>query len=110
RSGKKKDGAPAKVRFQTLPTGHRTEKFEALSKITLGGKAWVECASEWRAAFLPALTGAWATFPALEELFIYNGSGVMPGRVWIIAPDPDSLLRRWQGLVRAPAEEKETLF
>ena len=39
----------------------------------------------------PASTGAWATFPTLEDLFVYNGSGVMPGRTWIIAPDAESL-------------------
>ena len=32
-------------------------------------------------------TGAWATFPALKDLFVYDGSGVMPGRTWVIAPD-----------------------
>jgi len=101
---------PAKVRFQSLPAGHRTEKFAALDKLTISGKAWVDCPTDWRAPFLPASTGAWATFPALEDFFIYNGSGVMPGRTWIIAPDADSLQRRWQTLIAAPAAEKETLF
>jgi hypothetical protein len=110
RSVKTKNDVPAKVLFQSLPEGHRTEKFAALDRLSLGGQGWVECHSEWRAPFLPALTGAWATFPALEDLFIYDGSGVMPGRVWIIAPDSESLLRRWQRLISAPAEEKETLF
>ena len=68
------------------------------------------CATDWRAPFLPASTGAWATYPALEDLFAYNGSGVMPGRTWVIAPDADSLLRRWQTLIKAKAERKEALF
>ena len=34
----------------------------------------------------------------------------MPGRTWIIAPDAESLQRRWQKLIQAPADEKETLF
>jgi hypothetical protein len=110
RSAKSQSDVPANVRFQALPEGHRTDKFDALGKLTLGGKSWEECSTEWRAPFLPALTGAWATFPALEDLFAYNGSGTMPGRTWIIAPDADSLLRRWQRLITAPAEEKETLF
>lgn len=101
---------PAKVRFQSLPAGHRTEKFAALGKLTIGGKAWVDCPTDWRAPFLPASTGAWATFPALEDFFIYNGSGVQPGRTWVIAPDTESLHRRWQKLIASPAAEKETFF
>jgi hypothetical protein len=34
----------------------------------------------------------------------------MPGRTWIIAPDIDSLERRWQKLVNAAADQKEDLF
>ena len=76
----------------------------------LDGPDWVDCPTDWRAPFLPALTGAWATYPALENLFAYNGSGVMPGRTWIIAPDADTLLRRWQKLIKAKPEQKEALF
>ena len=45
----------------------------------------------WRGPFLPAATGAWATYPKLADFFYDNGSGVMPGRTWVIAPDADSL-------------------
>ena len=102
--------AHAKVRFHALPAGHRTEKFTALGSLRLQAKAWTDCPTDWRAPFLPASTGAWATYPKLEDLFTYNGSGVMPGRTWIIAPDSESLERRWQRLINAPASEKEVLF
>ena len=75
---------PAKVLFLALPEGRREEKFEALGKFTLKGKAWTECPSDWRADFRPASMGAWATYPILDNFFIYNESGVMPGRTWII--------------------------
>jgi len=101
---------PATVRYHSLPEGHRNEKFAALGQLTLNGNNWVDCPTDWRAPFLPAATGAWATYPALEALFAYNGSGVMPGRTWIIAPDADSLLRRWQKLIKAKPEQKEALF
>ncbi|MBZ5507894.1 MAG: N-6 DNA methylase [Acidobacteriia bacterium] len=101
---------PAGVLFRSLPGGHRVEKFKALAEITLGGKEWIECPSDWRAPFLPASRGAWAAYPNLEELFVYNGSGVMPGRTWIIAPDVNSLERRWKKLVQAAPEDKEVLF
>jgi hypothetical protein len=101
---------PAPVRFQTLPLGHRAEKFKALGAIRLNTPTWINCPSDWRAPFLPASTGAWATYPALDDLFVYNGSGVMPGRTWIIAPDAESLAARWGNLMSAPMEQKEKLF
>ena len=97
-------------RYHSLPKGRREEKFAALDKLALDGDAWTDCPTDWRAPFLPAFTGAWATYPALEDLFAYNGSGVMPGRTWVIAPDAESLLRRWQALIKAKAERKEALF
>lgn len=110
RSGGKAAEAPARVLFHALPAGHRTQKFEALGKLRLTGSSWTECPSDWRAPFLPASTGAWAAFPKIEDLFLYNGSGTMPGRTWIIAPDAESLESRWQVLVNAPEDEKEKLF
>ncbi len=92
---------PARVLFQSLPTGHREEKFKALNSLTLKENSWAECPSGWHAPFLPASTGAWSAFPGLDDFFIYNGSGVMPGRTWIIAPDKDSLEKRWNKLIDA---------
>ena len=110
RSAKSDSTVPAKVRFQALPTGHRTEKFKALGALRLKASEWIDCPTDWRAPFLPASTGAWATFPKLEDLFIYNGSGSMPGRTWIIAPDVESLERRWQKLIVAPKNNMDSLF
>jgi hypothetical protein len=101
---------PARVLFQALPSVHRLEKFEALAALRINGQGWVECPSDWRAPFLPSSVRAWATYPKLEDLFIYNGSGVMPGRTWVIAPDIESLQKRWQKLLDAPSDKKEDLF
>jgi len=101
---------PAEVRFRSLAAGHRHNKFEELGRLTLQTPGWTDCPSDWRAPFLPESKGAWATYPTLEDLFIYNGSGVMPGRTWIIAPDAESLRRRWDKLVAAPSNQKEALF
>jgi hypothetical protein len=101
---------PAVVRFRALPTGHRRAKFTALESLTLDADGWVECSSGWRSSFLPKSAGAWSTYPTLDDLFIYNGSGVMLGRTWVIAPDAESLLRRWQKLIDAPDDKKEVLF
>ena len=110
RSATSDPSVPANVRFRALPHGLRTEKFKALSELRLDVTGWVDCPADWRAPFLPASTGAWATYPKLEELFVYNGSGVMPGRTWVIAPDAESLEQRWKKLIAAPKDQMETLF
>ena len=102
--------APAIVRFRSLPAGQRQGKFTALAALTLASDGWVTCPSDWRAAFLPVSTGDWSTYPALEDLFLYNGSGVMPGRTWVIAPDAESLDQRWQALINATGDQQESLF
>ncbi|MGB0564573.1 MAG: type ISP restriction/modification enzyme, partial [Spirulinaceae cyanobacterium] len=100
----------ATVKFRALPEGLRTVKFSALAQINLTDADWLDCPTESRAPFLPGAAGAWATYPALANLFNYNGSGVMPGRTWIIAPDRESLEQRWQVLINAPVDKKEELF
>ncbi|MGH7114021.1 MAG: type ISP restriction/modification enzyme, partial [Stellaceae bacterium] len=102
---------PARVRFRSLPVGTRDDKFEAISDITLDSDGWTDCSVGWRAPFLPAATGEWGAFTALDDFFVYNGSGVMPGRTWVIAPDRESLARRWDALNQERnSERKELLF
>jgi hypothetical protein len=110
RSPKADPEAPAAVRFRSLPVGHRQSKFEALGGLTLDTDGWADCPTNWRAPFLPESAGAWSTYPALDDLFVYNGSGVMPGRTWIIAPDAESLRQRWRTLTDAPDDQKDVLF
>jgi hypothetical protein len=107
----KDSNEPARVYFRSLREGRREEKFKELNSCALADADWIDCPTEWRAPFLPAATGLWADAPALEDFFIYNGSGVMPGRTWIIAPDAESLRLRWNRLVREKDEaKKEVLF
>lgn len=102
---------PAHVHFRTLPKGPREQKFAALAAIGLKDGEWTDCANGWRDPFLPKPEGAWAEFPDLDQLFSKSFLGVMPGRTWVIAPDVDSLLRRWSALTRERnADRKELLF
>ncbi|HEY1561571.1 MAG TPA: type ISP restriction/modification enzyme [Caulobacteraceae bacterium] len=102
---------PARVRFRSLPEGLREIKFVDLASLGLDDGGWVEAPSDWREPFLPAAAADWARFPALEDLFGYNGSGVMPGRTWVIAPDADSLRERWRILIFEPdSSEKAKMF
>ena len=111
RTGKPDATKPAHVRFRSLPTGGREGKFAALAALTLDDAGWVDCRPDWRAPFLPAAIGGWATYPKLDDLFLYSGSGVMPGRIWVIAPDRQSLQERWNALTRElDTARKELLF
>jgi hypothetical protein len=101
---------PARVRFRALPEGRRDEKFVALDKLSLDDEDWVNCPVGWRDPFLPAATGLWASLPSLSELFIYDGSGVMPGRTWVIAPDEKSLRQRWSRLIEEKNDDKKELL
>jgi len=102
--------APAAVRWRALPAGHRQAKFDALQALRLDSPGWLDCPSDERAPFLPSSERAWTEHVALDDLFSYGGSGVQPMRVWVIAPDAASLTDRWQSLIRAPADQKQTLF
>jgi hypothetical protein len=110
RSSSTRPEGPAKVFYYALPAGHRQEKFAALGRLTIEGGDWSECGAEYRAPFLPRSEGAWATYPTLDSLFVYQGTGVMIGRTWVNAPDVESLQRRWRTLVQARSEQKEDLF
>lgn len=110
RWGKGPKDEPAAVHWRALPAGNRQAKFDALGTLALDAPGWVDCPNEGRAPFLPESSNAWADHPGLEDFFIYNGSGVQPKRVWVIAPDVTSLTQRWQRLIDAPLEKKEALF
>jgi len=107
-----KDGKnPAELMYRSLAPGRREDKFTELSKITLSVPGWDKGFDGWRDPFLAKSAGACAAFAALEDLFIYNGSGVMPGRTWVIAPDQGSLADRWGRLTKeSDPARKELLF
>lgn len=111
RRAPEKGDALATVRYRALPEGPRKAKFTDLNAIGLDDKEWIEAPKEPRAPFLPAGDAAWIGYPALEDLFAYNGSGVMAGRTWVIAPDATTLTSRWERLRDEPdGEEKAKLF
>ncbi|MBV9246524.1 MAG: N-6 DNA methylase, partial [Methylobacteriaceae bacterium] len=99
---------PATVRFRTLSEGSRELKFQELAGLMIDDQAWIEAPREWRAPFLPAGAAEWVGYPALEDLFEYNGSGVMTGRTWVIAPDAESLRQRWLELRDEPEAAKQS--
>jgi hypothetical protein len=102
---------PARVRFRALAKSHRKAKFDELGKISLGSTGWTDCPPAWREPFLPEFSGGWADFVPLDAIIGDSGSGVMPGRTWIISPDASSLQRRWQALIgESDAARRAILF
>lgn len=100
----------ARVRYRALAKGRREEKFAELKTIALSGKGWSDCPSEARAPFLPELREGWGAFAPLDSVIGDCGSGVMPGRTWIIAPDEVSLKQRWKRLIDEPKAEKRAML
>lgn len=102
---------PARVQFTALPKGRREEKFRALNNLSLLGSGWADAPSGWREPFLPEETGLWAAFPSLADFFLWSSPGVKTHRTWVIAPDRETLARRWDALIgEKRAEAKRTLF
>ena len=111
RSAAKNRDTPARLRYRSLPKGKREQKFEALAKLALDDAAWQDGASGWRDPFLPEQSGAWATFPSLAEFFVWSSPGVKTHRTWVIAPDNQTLEKRWDVLRNEKdLEKKENLF
>lgn len=97
---------PAKVRYRVLKPAHRDEKFKELADVRLGSAGWSNCPSADRAPFLPEFSGGWGDLVPLGGVIDDCGSGVMPGRTWIIAPDSVSLERRWDQLINEKDKDK----
>ncbi len=100
RTGARRD-APARVRYARLE-GTREEKLRALDGIDgFDAVEWTECPEEWGAPFRPAGRGAYFGWPLLADLMPWGHSGVQFKRTWPIAPDEDTLERRWRALLRS---------
>ncbi|MFF3614647.1 type ISP restriction/modification enzyme [Streptomyces sp. NPDC002580] len=100
---------PAVVRHVAL-AGHRNQKTEQLTSLTIGDSRWRTCASGETDPFLPPGSDLWESSPRLSDLMPWSSRGVTPGRRWVYAPDRATLLRRWRLFVAADEEEKLEMF
>ena len=100
RTGARRD-APARVRYARIE-GRREEKLRVLDAIDgFDAVEWTECPEEWGAPFRPAGRGAYFGWPLLADLMPWGHSGMQFKRTWPIAPDGDTLKRRWRALLRS---------
>ena len=99
RSGAGEEDEPAMVRHARIE-GSREEKLSALDAVEgFGDVGWRECPEGWQAPFRPVGEGAYFGWPRLTELMPWQHSGVQWKRTWPIAPDPETLGRRWRALL-----------
>jgi hypothetical protein len=93
--------APAKVHYVRL-AGDRAPKLERLDAIgDFGDLPWESCPTDWHAPFRPAGIGPYFTWPRFIDLMPWQHSGMQVKRTWPIAPDEETLKRRWRRLLRA---------
>ena len=82
--------------------GTRAEKLATLHAIDSFAKVeWQECPQDWQAPFRPAGQGAYFAWPLLTDLMPWQHTGVQLSRTWPIAAHPETLERRWHGLLNA---------
>ena len=106
---------PAAVWYGRI-SGTREEKLEALDKISdFGSVDWQPCPTGWQDAFRPSAAGtriveartlstvpeSYVRWPCLTDLMPWQHSGTQAKRTWPIAPDTDTLERRWSALLHA---------
>ena len=106
---------PATVWYGRI-SGTREEKLEALDRIRdFVSVDWQPCPNGWQDAFRPSAAGTgiggardgpagpkiYPSWPSLTDLMPWQHSGTQAKRTWPIAPDTDTLERRWSALLHA---------
>lgn len=101
RYGKPDRDVPAKV-WYTQIEGSREQKLRALDSVTEFARLhWQVCPGGWLAPFRPAGAGKYFDWPLLTDLLPWQHSGVQLKRTWPIAPDRETLEKRWRALLSA---------
>ena len=106
RTKEAKPDTPAVVHYARID-GTRDEKLAALDDIScISAVAWQDCPADWQAPFRPVGQGVYFSWPLLTDLMPWQHSGVQLKRTWPIAPDAETLERRWRGLLNAGDRSK----
>lgn len=106
RSKKSKKDEPAKVHYARID-GSRDCKLAVLDSISdFASVKWQDCPNAWHGSFMPLGDGGYFNWPIIEDLFPWHHSGSQLFRTWPIAPDEETLLRRWQSLLNTDDRAK----
>lgn len=109
RRGEPRLDTPAKIHY-VAAGGSAAEKIAALQGLHVTGPDWRDCAVGWAEPFRPPSDSTWSAMPRITDLMPMKVPGVKPNRTWVYAPERETLRRRWEQLLRAPAEEKPALL
>ncbi len=112
RRGKGDRSTPAPVRYASF-RGTRAEKLATLTDLAAGTVtlSTSDASPGWHAPFIPASGGAdWASYPALVDLFPWQQPGSMISRTWPVAPDRDTLTKRWEAFVRTSVPDERLSY
>ena len=97
---------PARVHYARIE-GTRQEKLAILDAIDNFAKVeWQDCADEWQGPFRPAGEGDFFAWPLLTDLMPWQHSGAQFTRTWPIAPDKETLERRWRALLSSSSPKE----
>jgi hypothetical protein len=92
---------PAAVHYTRIE-GKREDKLAQLAAIrSFSDIHWQSCPTALQAPFHPASNGRFFDWPLLTDLFPWQHSGVQLKRTWPIAPNEQTIERRWQALLAA---------
>lgn len=99
RSKRTKRSKPARAHFASIE-GDRDAKLALLDAISDFGKVeWRDCPGDWQAPFRPEGTGGYFVWPFLVDILPWQHSGAQYKRTWPIAPQQETLSRRWKALL-----------
>lgn len=101
---------PARMHYLAIP-GRQAVKFDSLKAVGVSDTRWSTCGEGWQDLLAPAPGGHWQQFPALSDLMPWSQTGVTPNRNWVLAPDRETLQRRWTRLIHSddPDEKSDLL-
>ena len=105
--GKDDEDAGARAVSRAAEGQAREDKFTALAALSLDAKDWVECPADGARLSCRRPAGNGPSFAARRTVRLIDGSGVMPGRTWVIAPDKETLERRWERLIKEKDADKK---
>jgi len=108
RAAKAKKDRPAIVHYARIE-GTRDAKLRSLDAIRhFTSLEWANCPEDWQAPFRPTGKGEYFKWPLLTDLMPWQHSGAQFKRTWPIAPEPETLKRRWHALLCS--SDKSDLF
>jgi hypothetical protein len=106
RYGEPQPDRPAITRYVRV-TGAAPAKLARLEQIEqLGDVEWRNCPDGWQDPFRPTLTGDYATWPLLRNIFPWQHNGSQFVRTWPIGVTREVLLERWEAMTEIDPDSR----